>query len=373
MKTILFIIQKEFIQVFRNRTMIPIIFIIPFVQLIILVNAANLEMKNLDLVVVDQDFSGTSRTLVSRFTHSPFFRLTDYCTSDEQAMEYLKNNKADMVIHIPLHFERDLVKLNSARVQVLINAINGTVAGIGNAYITMIIADFNKDVILEWYPAQSNASQLGSIAINASFWYNPELNYKVFMVPAILTILITIIGMFLSGLNFVREKEMGTIEQINVTPIKKYQFIIGKLIPFWILALIELGVGLILGKLLFNIPIVGSVWLLYGMAMVYLISVLGVGLFISTVSETQQQAMFITFFVMIVSIMLSGVFTPIESMPNWAQQFDKLNPVAYFMRIVRMILLKGSSFHNFRNEFASLVVFGVAILGLAVWRYRKKS
>jgi ABC-2 type transport system permease protein len=373
MRTILYIIQKEFTQLKRNRVMLPIIFIVPLVQLIILVNAATMEMKNINLVVMDLDQTQISRGLINKFACSPFFKISAQCYSDIEAERFLMANKADLVLCIPEHFERDLAKEDHAKIQILVNAINGTVAGISNAYVNMITSDFNRDILLSWYPSTSNSSAGGLISVISTFWFNPELNYKIFMVPAILVVLVTIIGMFLTGLNLVREKEMGTIEQINVTPIKKYQFIIGKLIPFWIIALFELGFGLILGKLLFNIPILGSIWLIYGITMVYLLVVLGIGLLISTASETQQQAMFINFFIIIVLIMLSGIFTPVESMPIWAQKFNYINPIAYLMRAIRMIMLKGSTFADIRLEFFSLVFFGIGMLSLAVWRYKKKT
>jgi ABC-2 type transport system permease protein len=164
---------------------------------------------------------------------------------------------------------------------------------------------------------------------------------------------------------------MGTIEQINVTPVRKYQFITGKLIPFWIIALFELGFGLLLGRLLFNIPIEGSILLLFAFASVYLIAILGFGLLLSTLAQTQQQTMFLNFFFLITFILMSGIFTPAESMPAWAQDINTINPMAYFMRVIRMILLKGSDFADIRNDFIGMAVFAAAMLGLSTWRYRK--
>jgi ABC-2 type transport system permease protein len=191
------------------------------------------------------------------------------------------------------------------------------------------------------------------------------------MVPGILTILVTIMGMFLSGLNLVREKEMGTMEQINVTPIKKYQFIVGKLVPFWIIALSELGFGLFLGKILYDIPIEGSLLLLFSFASVYLVTALSLGLFLSTVSNTQQQVIYLAFFFMLTFLLMSGIFTPAESMPHWAQQINVMNPIAYFMRVIRMILLKGSGFHDIMKDLIAMGIYGAAVLSLAIWRYHK--
>jgi ABC-2 type transport system permease protein len=172
-------------------------------------------------------------------------------------------------------------------------------------------------------------------------------------------------------MNLVREKEIGTIEQINVTPIHKYQFIIGKLIPFWIIALFELAFGLSLGKLLFDIPIVGNIFLVFGFASIYLLAVLGIGLFISTITDNQLQSMFLSFFFMLVFILMSGLFTSVESMPDWAQMVDRVNPIYYFIRVMRMILLKGSTFKDIIQEFVSITIYAATILSLAIWRYRK--
>ncbi len=370
MRRILFIIQKEFIQIFRDRTMLPIIFIMPIVQLIVLVHAATLEMKKIDMVVVDQDLSSTSRRLISKFDGSPFFQIKGSTFSIQEAENEITTDRADIVIVIPPDFEKELFKENKSKLQLQINAINATVAGLTNAYASSVIADFNRNIITENIN-YIQPSLRKSIAINTSYWYNPELNYKIYMLPGILVILVTIIGMFLAALNIVREKEMGTIEQINVTPIVKYQFIFGKLFPFWVIAMFELAFGLTVGKILFGIPMVGSLWLLFGFTAVYLIVALGLGLFVSTLSDTQQQVMFLMFFFMLTFVLLSGIFTPVESMPEWAQKVNKINPYAYFMRVIRMILLKGSGFWDISKEFFSLLIYGTIILSLAVWRYRK--
>lgn len=373
MRTILYIIRKEFLQLKRNRAMLPMIFVLPIVQLLVLVNAASMEMKNIKMCVVDNDLSSSSRKLTGKFQGSPFFQIKSSTFSVEEAESSLKNGESDVIVNIPAGFEKKLVRENKSTVQVLINAINGTVAGISNAYINFIITGYNRDLIVDWKGENKGLALQKAINIIPVYWYNPELNYKVFMVPAILVILVTIMGMILSGLNIVSEKEAGTIEQINVTPIRKYQFIIGKLVPFWIIAMFELAFGLVLGKLLFNIPMVGSLPLLFFVAAIYLFLVQGMGLLMSAVSGTQQQAMFIAFFFMLVFIMMSGIFTPAESMPRWAQNFNYINPVAYFMKATRMILLKGSQFKDILFEIGCLAIYAVLILSFATWRYRKSS
>ncbi len=370
MKTILFIIQKEFLQVFRNRTMLPMIFMVPIIQLIILVNAATYEMKNINLSIVDLDHSAISRKLISKFEGSPYFIVSKSFLSPKQAIHQIDKGEITAVIIIPNNFEKYFIRNeNNIHVQVLVDAINGTNAGLTQAYIVSIVQDYNKQLLSEIYGVKSDAG----IEPSHRFWYNPELNYKTFMVPGILVMLVTIIGFILSGMNIVREKEMGTIEQINVTPIKKYQFIAGKLIPFWIIALFELAFGLSIGKLLFDIPIVGNIGIVFGFAAIYLIFILSLGLFVSTLVNTQQQAMLISFFFMMVFILMSGLFTSIESMPVWAQWLDKINPLAYFVRIMRMVLLKGSGIAEIAENIYAIVILAFGMLSLAVLRYRKVS
>jgi ABC-2 type transport system permease protein len=193
------------------------------------------------------------------------------------------------------------------------------------------------------------------------------------MVPGILVLLVTIISMFLSGMNMVKEKEIGTIEQINVTPIRKYQFIIGKLLPYWIVALVELAFGLILAWSIFNIPVLGSVWLIFLVAAVYLLVTLGLALLISTKTNTQQQAMFLSWFFLVIFILMSGLFTPVDSMPQWAQIINWFNPIAYFVEVIRMIMLKGSGFMDISRHLILLGVYAVIALSVAVWQYRKTN
>jgi ABC-2 type transport system permease protein len=375
MKTILYIIQKEFIQIFRNKMMIPIIFVMPLVQLIILVHAATMEMKNIDIAVVDMDLSESSRKLTNKFEASPFFNLTGTTFSLEEAQNAIISDKADMILVIPQNFEQNIVREKSGKLQLLVNSINGTVAGIGSAYAQSIIMDFNKNIAVDFLDTETMVaiSQQKSVNIFYQYWYNPELNYKTYMVPGILVLLVTIIGMFLSSMNLVREKEIGTIEQINVTPIRKYQFIIGKLFPFWVIALFDLAFGLALGKLLFDIPFVGSIGLVFLVASVYLLVVLGFGLLLSTISDTQQQAMFISWFFLMIFVLMSGLFTATESMPKWAQNLNYINPIAYFIKIIRMILLKGSVLQDIIKDLLILAGYGITVLSLAIVRYRKTA
>lgn len=348
--------------------MIPLIFFMPVVQLLILANAATYEIRNIKFDVIDFDNSSFSRELISKFTASEYFHLNNVTFSVGESENDFKKNKSKLIIYIPRDFEKDLRSSGKSDLQLIINAEDGSAAGIINNYAVNIIRMFNADITLR---AEVKYEQVPVININYSNWFNPELNYRNYMVPGILVILITLIGAFLSGMNIVKEKEIGTIEQLNVTPIKKYQFVTGKLLPFWLIGIGELAFGLILSRLVFNIPMLGNPALIFMLASVYLIVILGIGLFISTVTETQQQAMFIAWFFLVLFILLGGVFTPVESMPAWAQKLAYFNPIAQFNSAMRMIMLKGSGLKDILPKFWFFLAYGTVIMSLAVWRYRK--
>ena len=372
MRKILFIIEKEFRQIFRNRFMLPVIFVMPVVQLFLLSYAANFEIKNLKVHVVDNDVSPVSTRLINKLSGSEYFLLHSQSFTKNEGYDKLEENEVDVVIAIPDKFEKDLLTTNSAELQLLVNAINGTKAGLANAYLNNIIADFNQEVHIETLSHMGSVKTTG-INIEYQNWFNPTEDFKNFMVPGILVLLVTMIAAFLSGINIVREKEFGTIEQLNVTTIQKYEFIIGKLTPFWILAIIELSVGLIIAKTVFKVPFEGSLWLIYTFSFIYIVTILGLGMFISTISERQQQAMFISWFLMVLFILMSGLFTPIESMPAWAQKITWFNPIAYFITFIRMVMLKGSNFADVKHIYLIISLYAVVINALAITSYRKTS
>jgi ABC-2 type transport system permease protein len=372
MKTVLFIIQKEFRQIFRNKGMLPVIFVLPLLQLLILSNAASFEVKNIQFSYVDNDHSNASRELISKFQASTYFKVIKSFDSKAEANQEMQKGKVDVILEIPNHFERDLIKEKKSSLSVSINAIDGASAGIENVYISQVISAFNQNLqtkLLQY--TDGTFVQPQNILTIPSFWYNKTLNYKTFMVPGILVLLVTMLTLFLSAMNIVREKEIGTLEQINVTPIKKYQFIIGKLFPFWVLGLVILTVGLTIAKVVFNVPILGNIGLIYLFTSVYLLVILGIGLFISNHTETQQQAMFIAWFFTVIFILMSGLFTPIESMPQWAQNITLFNPIRYFVEIMRMVLLKGATFQDISFQFFVIMIYAFVLNSLALWSYKK--
>ena len=372
MRTLKFILRKEFRQIFRDPGILRIILIMPVIQILILPWAADYEIKNIKLAVVDHDHSEYSRQLINKITSSGYFILTDYSSSYEHSLEKIESDQSDLVLQVPDHFEKDLVKEDEAKLFMAINAINGVKANLGGAYLRTIIQDYNKQVRTEWiqFPRFSPETQ---IEVTSSNWFNPLMNYKYFMVPGILVILLTMVGSNLAAINIVKEKEIGTIEQINVTPIKKFHFILGKLIPFWILGLLVLTIGLTIARLAYGIIPAGSFLTIYVFAAVYLLAVLGLGLLISTYSVNQQQAMLLSFFLMMIFILLGGLYTSIDSMPEWAKWITRFNPVSYFIEVMRMVVLKGSSLADIKYHLLKMGGFAVVFNGWAIISYHKRS
>lgn len=372
MRTVRFLLYKEFKQIFRNRAIVALILFMPIMQLLILPWAADYEVKNINVAVVDQDHSTYTQDLISKISGSNYFNLVANSRSYEEAYRHIESDAADLVLVIPPHFKRDLVRNKHQEVFLAVNAINGTKANLGAAYLREVLKEFNEKIILDLHSATSKTTAIKA-EVTYSNWYNPHLSYKVFMVPGILAILVTMVGGFLSALNIVKEKEVGTIEQINVTPIKKQYFVLGKLIPFWILGNVVFTLGLLVAWIIYGIVPTGSLFLLYGFIAIYLLAVLGFGLLISTYSDTQQQAMFIMFFFMMVFILTGGLFTPIESMPVWAQELTYLNPLRYLIEVLRMIVLKGSSFWDVYPKLLTIGLFAVLLNMWAILNYKKTS
>ena len=372
MRTLRFLLQKELLQIFRDPSIFRILFIMPMVQLLVLPLAADYEIKNINLGVIDHDHSEYSRKLINKITSSGYFRLRDYSPTFPQAMKSIESERTDLVLEIPSQFERSLVQDSKAPLLVSVNAINGIKAGLGSAYVQGIIQDYNADIRNQWLQVARMNPQ-PTIDITFSNWYNPTMNYHVFMVPGILVMLMTIIGSSIASNNIVREKEMGTIEQINVSPIRKAQFIIGKLVPFWMLAIVILTVGLTIARVVYGIVPLGSYGTIYFFASIYLLAILGLGLLLSTFASTQQQSMLVSFFLTMIFNLLSGLFTPIESMPEWAKLLTRFNPVSYFIEVMRMVILKGSGLADIKYHILAELGFAVFFITWAILNYHKRE
>jgi ABC-2 type transport system permease protein len=382
MRRILFLAQAEVLHMVRDRAMLAQVLVMPIIQLLVLSFAATFEIRDTPAYVVDFDRTSTSRGLVRRFASSGHFRIVGQSASPELANESLLRGSVTMVLTIPREFEATLVRTGSAPVQLALNAEKGSAAGIVQSYASRILTAYAAELGSELRPSVPAVKAGGDhapprrgvprIEVRARGFYNPALDYQVYMVPGILVALVTLIGTLLTAQNIAREKELGTLEQLNVTPITRGQFIAGKLLPFWVLGLLELGLGLTVGWLVFDIPMRGSLLLLFGVAAVYLVVALGIGLWVSTLVETQQQAMFVTYFIMNVYLLMSGLFTPIDSMAPWVQAFSQLNPVRHFVAISRAVLVKGAGPAEVALPFGILAVYAVVVFALAVRQHTKR-
>jgi ABC-2 type transport system permease protein len=348
------------------------ILVMPVMQLIILPLAANYEVKNINLSVVDHDHSSYSQKMITKIIASGYFRLTGYNRSYSEAFHLIESDDADVILEIPDGFERNLIREDEQKLLVAVNAINGVKANLGGAYLASIVRDYNQDIRIDFLQSD-RFNAIPTIRVTSSNWFNPNLNYQLYMVPGILAVLVTMIGGFLTALNIVKEKEAGTIEQINVTPIRKHHFILGKLIPFWVLGNIVFTIGLLVAWLIYGIVPVGNLALLYGFVSIYLLAVLGLGLLVSTFCDTQQQAMFIMFFFMMIFILLGGLFTAIDSMPEWAQVITRFNPVSYLISVMRMVILKGSTFRDVLPHLVIIALFAIGLNGWAIVNYKKAN
>lgn len=371
MRNLYYILQKEFLLIFRDATILRLIFIMPIMQLILIPLAADYEVKHISLAIIDQDHSSVSRRLVQKAVASSYFQVVDTPSDQDAAQQLFEARRADLVLTIPPRFEHDLQTTGSASLQLLADAVNGVRAGLGTSYAIAMVRQLQRQLASP--PRARRGSAPPMIEVTTASWYNPHVNYALFMVPGILGILVTMVGAFLTSLNIVQEKEAGTIEQINVTPIRKYQFILGKLIPFWVLGMVSVSLGILVARIAFGLSPAGSLWTLYLFAALYLVGVLGIGLFISTITESQQQATLVSFFMMMVFVLLSGLYTPVESMPPWARQIAALNPPSYFIAVLRGVYIKGSTASDLWPTLMRLTGFAVFFNGLAVWSYRKRS
>jgi ABC-2 type transport system permease protein len=358
--------------VFRNKATMRMMFIMPIIQLVLLPLAANYEVININLAIVDHDRSTWSNQLIQKITATGYFRFIGYVNSYPAAVGLIEHDQADVIMTIPPRFEKDLVKEDNAEIMLSVNAINGAKANIGSGYLTSIIRNYSQDIRVRNFPVSKLVPE-PVIETENRYWFNVYMNYQQFMVPGILVILVTMVGSILAAMNIVREKEIGTIEQINVTPIPKYIFIIGKLILFWIMGQFVLLLGMLVGRVVYGVIPQGNIGLIFLFSSVYLLAVLGLGLLISTTAQTQQQAMLVAFFLMMVFILLGGLYTSIDSMPNWAQWITKINPVTYFIEVMRMVVMKGSSLRDIAGHLGIVALLAVVLNTWAVISYRKTA
>lgn len=367
-----YLLKKEFKQIIRNPFLPKMIFIFPLMVLLVFPWAASYEIRNLNLSVIDNDHSSYSRRLTQTIISSNYFRLTDKSASYNQALKSIESNKADLILEIPRNFEKNIINREGTKVMISTNAVNGMKGGIAMTYISSIIGDFNATIISELFPELAKNSS-SVIQIDSQYRFNKHLNYQVFMVPALMVMILTLLCGFLPAVSIVFEKELGTMEQINVSPVPKIIFILGKLIPFWIIGFIAISIGFLVAWLDYGLIPVGHLWVIYTFAAIYIFALSGMGIVISNYAQTMQQAVFIVFFFMMLFIMLSGLYTPVSSMPEWAQWIAAFNPLKYLMIVMRSIYLKGSNFSQLSPELAALLGFAAFFNSWAVLSYKKSS
>lgn len=373
-KIILTIVRKEFQQFRRDPKMFGIILVAPILQLIFLGYAATLDLKIITAVIYDRDYSASSRNLIRAFEGSGYFSINKYCGSYDEIESEIDFGKTTVAIVIPKDFEKNIQRGIQTKVQAIFNGSDGNSANIAAGYVTGVVANFSKDALGENL-IRSAKKYIPLVQINSEsrVWYNPTLKTRNFMVPAIVALLLSIITLLLTSLAVVKEREIGTLEQLVVTPIKPAQLILGKLIPFVILAFIAVFLALTAMYLIFGIGVRGSVTFLLLASFVYILSTLGLGLFVSTISKTQQQAMMISIFgVMMPMIYLSGFAFPLENMPEIIQLISYIIPPRYFMVIIRGVILKGIGFNELWSELFILLLMGALILYLSASRFKKK-
>lgn len=373
MKTIIHFIKKEFQQFRRDPRMFAIVLLAPILQSIILGYAANLDINNINLAVFNQDKSVTSTDFIEKFTESGYFKITDYTSNYAELSSDIAGGKVLMGLVIPQNFEKDIVAGRSSKVQVLIDGSDGNKGAIGFGYAQGIATSFAQNIVLENIQRKGVKFSAGSISPEVRIWYNPELKTRNFMVPSITSLILMLTTTLLTSLAVVKEKELGTLEQLIVTPIKPWQMIIGKLVPFTILGFAAMFLVNMVMVFWFGIPIRGNLLFYIFASFLFILSTLGLGLFISTISKTQQQAMMVTVFgVMMPMIYLSGFAFPVENMPEIIQYVTYIIPLRYFITIIRGVILKGIGFPELWRETLILMSMGAAILYFSSKRFHKR-
>jgi ABC-2 type transport system permease protein len=363
------LVRKEFIQLFRDKKNRPLLVIAPLVQLIVFGYVVTTDVRDIRVGLIDQARTPESRRLIDAIDGNKTFRITHYPNRSADLDRLLLERKIDLGIHIPPDFSKRIRKGDTAGVQILADGSMSNMASIRISYTISLLEGFNSQLIRELYPLRID---YGEIDARIRTWYNPNLDSRYFYVPGIVAFLVMLLSLLFTSMAIVREKESGTMEQLIVTPLKPFELILGKTIPFIIISQAQMIVVIAFAILWFRIPMVGNAFLLLGATFIFLISTLGIGLFISTVSKTQQQAMMTNFFFILPFFMLSGFVFPIANMPTVVQWFTYLNPLQYFLVIVRGIFLKGTGLNVLWPQFLGLAILGGFVFPAAVNRFRKR-
>lgn len=366
MRQLSILIQKEFIQIFRNPLIPKLIFVFPVLVMLVLPWVTTMDVRNVGVTIIDEDGSTLSRRIVSDVRAAGYFSVNDATTYSE-AQALMEDCLTDIILRIPAHFERDLTSIAPKQLDISANAVNATKGALGSQYLMQTIGS-----TLSKYTSEQGMLKPSDPTV-VQHRYNPTLNYRYLMIPALMIILLIMICGFLSAINIVSEKESGTIEQINVTPIGKFTFILAKLIPFWLIGLFVISIAMVVARLIYGLWPVGSLGNIYLASILFILAFSGFGVTVANLSDNVQQTMFVMFFFILIFMLLSGLLTPISSMPSWAQKFTIILPPRYYIDIMRSVYLKGTTFVELWHHFAALGVFAVLFNILAAITYRKQS
>ena len=374
MKIIRSIFIKELLQLRRDRRLFGIVFLAPVIQLVLLGYAANMDVNTVHTAVFDQDKSAASRDFIQKFESSGYFEIDDYVDSYHQITRDINDGSVLWALIIPKDFEQNIKRMQTTPIQAIMDGSDGNKSSIALGYIQGIISNYSKEIMIQaTNQAGKKINVAGNINSVVRVWYNPELKTRVFMLPNIMGLILVAIITVLMTMAIVKEREIGTLEQLIVTPIKPWQLIIGKTIPFIMVGFIDSLVAIAVMVLWFGIVIKGSFIFLLFASLIFVLSILGIGLFVSTISKTQQQAMMVAQFgLLLPMIYLSGFAFPIENMPGWLQPVTYLIPLRYYIIILRGIILRGASFVELLPDTIMLLVLGVVILAASVFRFKKK-
>ncbi len=362
---------KEFIQTFRDPRMRVVLFVLPMIQTVIFGYAVNMDVRNITTAVIDRDNTQQSREFLSVLSASGHFLLTARPDNEQQAIRLLDSGAVRVAIIINHGLSNKLGRGETASIQALLDGADSNTAGIILGYLSRLTESQNIRLLNEKASRSGTVPPASGAKLESRAWFNPDLASPPFYVPAVIANILYIITMLLSAMAIVREKEIGTIEQVIVTPIRKYEFILGKTLPFVLIGYANVFLISLVGWLVFRVPVRGSICLLILATGLFLMSSLGTGLFISTISQTQQQAKMSAFFIIFIAMLLSGFAFPIDNMPLSVQWFTLINPVRWFMEIIRGLYLKGVGLQILWKQFLMLAAIGAAVLGVAVVRFRK--
>jgi ABC-2 type transport system permease protein len=375
MRVIWVLMKKEFAQILRDKFILPFVLIIPLLQILLLPYATTFEISDIRVAYIDKDHSQSSHLLAESIEASPYFILVSRYNNEHEAFMALDQNEADVIVQVPLAYEKNMINENEQSLMVSINALNIGKAEVIQSYLTTLLDVHYVPVLMEELSHLTIRQdiQKPNLQLHVANWFNATLNFDFFMVPGLLVILLITSGMFLATMNIVKEKESGTIEQINVSPITKFQFVGGKLFPFMFISFFQLTFMLLIARYHFGVPFRGEVWIIYLFALLYILASCGIGLLISTISQTQYQGILIGYFFLTLFMLLGGFFSSIENMPALAQLFTYLNPIRYFIEVIRAVMLKGSELADLKMQFGIMTMYAVVVNLFAVLAYRKRA